>query len=204
MAQAARPLSSSTNSICKSVQFSRFIKISFTYPGDEYDRTALEPAKLSFSEATELMQLRIDWKQELNKRMQQQAQQEQQQMMLNQQHQQDCEDGFSSADESTLCGSSSSSPRAALLSSSSSSSSSKSSISRGCLRSSPSMSVSSLHHKGCSSGPSSPIDCNGGGSLSDDEDSEYNQARAKSLGNNGMMHRHSEFHQPTENMPCLA
>ncbi|KAF9908912.1 hypothetical protein EC991_009318 [Linnemannia zychae] len=201
MAQAARPLSSSSSNICKSVQFSRFIKISFTYPGDEYDRTALEPAKLSFSEATELMQLRIDWKQELNKRMQQQAQQEQQ-MLLNQQHQ-DSEDGFSSADESTLCGSSASSPRAALVSSSMSSSS-KSSISRGCLRSSPTMSVSSLHHKGCSSGPSSPIDCNGGGSLSDDEDSEYNQARAKSLGNNGMMHRHSEFHQPTENMPCLA
>ncbi|KAG0374641.1 hypothetical protein BGX24_010147 [Mortierella sp. AD032] len=202
MAQAARPLSSSTNSICKSVQFSRFIKISFTYPGDEYDRTALEPAKLSFSEATELMQLRIDWKQELNKRMQQQAQQEQQ-MLLNQQHQQDCDEDFSSADESTLCGSSSSSPRAAILSSSSSSS--KSSTSRGCLRSSPTMSISShLHHKGCGSGPSSPIDCNGGGSLSDDEDSEYHLARAKSLGNNGMMHRHSEFHQPTENMPCLA
>lgn len=196
MAQAAaRPLSSSTNNICKSVQFSRFIKISFTYPGDEYDRTALEPAKLSFSEATELMQLRIDLKQELNKRMQQQAQQEQQQMLLNSQHQQDSEDGFSS-DESTLCGSSSSSPRAVM--------SSSSKTSRGCLRSSPSLKVSS---KGCGSssgGPSSPIDCNNGGSLSDDEDGEYHQARAKSLGNGGMMHRHSEFHQPTENMPCLA
>ncbi|KAF9126195.1 hypothetical protein BG015_004754 [Linnemannia schmuckeri] len=197
MAQAAaRPLSSSTNNICKSVQFSRFIKISFTYPGDEYDRSALEPAKLSFSEATELMQLRIDWKQELNKRMQQQAQQEQQQMLLA--NQQDSEDGFSS-DESTLCGSSSSSPRAVMPSSSKSS--------RGCLRTSPSLKVSS---KGCgssdssSSGPSSPIDCNNGGSLSDDEDGEYNQARAKSLGSGGMMHRHSEFHQPTENMPCLA
>ncbi|KAF9292009.1 hypothetical protein BKA57DRAFT_439164 [Linnemannia elongata] len=200
MAQAAaRPLSSSsTDNTCKSVQFSRFIKISFTYPGDEYDRTALEPAKLSFSEATELMQLRIDWKQELNKRMQQQAQQEQQQMLLNSQHQQDSEDGFSS-DESTLCGSSSSSPRAVMSSSSKSS--------RGCLRSSPSLKVSS---KGCgssgssSSGPSSPIDCNNGGSLSDDEDGEYHQARAKSLGGGGMMHRHNEFHQPTENMPCLA
>ncbi|KAF9139073.1 hypothetical protein BGX30_008405 [Mortierella sp. GBA39] len=192
MAQTARPLSPSS---CKSVQFSRFIKISFTYPGDEYDRTALEPAKLSFSEATELMQLRIDWKQELNKRMQQQAQQEQQQMLLNSQHQQDSEDGFSS-DESTLCGSSSSSPRAVMSSSSKSS--------RGCLRSSPSLKVSS---KGCgssSSGPSSPIDRNSGGSLSDDEDGEYHQARAKSLGSGGMMHRHSEFHQPTENMPCLA
>ncbi|KAG0284195.1 hypothetical protein BGZ97_008277 [Linnemannia gamsii] len=198
MAQAtARPLSS-TNSICnKSVQFSRFIKISFTYPGDEYDRTALEPAKLSFSEATELMQLRIDWKQELNKRMQQQAQQEQQQLLLAS-SEQDSEDGFSS-DESTLCGSSSSSPRSGVASKSS----------RGCLRLSPSLKISS---KGCggssgsgsSSGPSSPIDCNNGGSLSDDEDSEYHQARAKSLGSGGMMHRHSEFHQPTENMPCLA
>ncbi|KAI7820496.1 hypothetical protein BC939DRAFT_387688, partial [Gamsiella multidivaricata] len=62
----------------KSVQFSRFIKISFTYPGDEYDRSALEPAKLTFSEATELMQLRIDWKQEMNRRLEQQQQQQQQ------------------------------------------------------------------------------------------------------------------------------
>ncbi|KAG0036581.1 hypothetical protein BGZ82_003992 [Podila clonocystis] len=69
MAQASRPLSASTNSICKSVQFSRFIKISFTYPEDEYDRTALEPAKLTFSEASELMQLRINWKQEMKKRL---------------------------------------------------------------------------------------------------------------------------------------
>ncbi|KAF9209414.1 hypothetical protein BGZ49_004495 [Haplosporangium sp. Z 27] len=77
----------------KSVQFSRFIKISFTYPGDEYDRTALEPAKLTFSEATELMQLRIDWKQEMNRRLEQQRLQEQQ----------DSEDGYSS-DESQLPG----------------------------------------------------------------------------------------------------
>ncbi|KAF9899668.1 hypothetical protein BX616_002899 [Lobosporangium transversale] len=73
----------------KSVQFSRFIKISFTYPGDEYDRTALEPAKLTFSEATELMQLRIDWKQEMNRRIEQQLQQQQQQL-------QDSDDGYSS------------------------------------------------------------------------------------------------------------
>ncbi|KAF9102714.1 hypothetical protein BGX29_004292 [Mortierella sp. GBA35] len=59
---------SSTGS-CKSVQFSRFIKISFTYPGDEYDRSALEPAKLTFSEATELMQLRGAWRQEMNDRL---------------------------------------------------------------------------------------------------------------------------------------
>ncbi|KAF9086474.1 hypothetical protein BGX29_000841 [Mortierella sp. GBA35] len=194
MAQAAaRPLSSSSNSICnKSVQFSRFIKISFTYPGDEYDRSALEPAKLSFSEATELMQLRIDWKQELNKRMQQQAQQDliqqqhhhQEDHLSNGGHHQDCccEDGFSS-DESTFCGSSSSS------------------------KSNGSRSPAAVSGKGCGSGSSHVggvvgRDCNG--SLSDDEDSEYNQARAKSLGANGMMHRHSDFHQPTENMPCLA
>ncbi|KAF9411506.1 hypothetical protein BGZ94_001332 [Podila epigama] len=65
----SRPLSASTNSMCKSVQFSRFIKISFTYPEDEYDRTALEPAKLTFSEASELMQLRSNWKQEMKKRL---------------------------------------------------------------------------------------------------------------------------------------
>ncbi|KAF9131932.1 hypothetical protein BGW39_001098 [Mortierella sp. 14UC] len=59
---------SSTGS-CKSVQFSRFIKISFTYPGDEYDRSALEPAKLTYSEATELMQLRGTFRQEMEDRL---------------------------------------------------------------------------------------------------------------------------------------
>ncbi|KAF9429980.1 hypothetical protein BGZ94_008785 [Podila epigama] len=58
--------SSSTSS--KSVQFSRFIKISFTYPEDEYDRSAIAPAKLTFSEASELLQLRIHWKNEMAKR----------------------------------------------------------------------------------------------------------------------------------------
>ncbi|KAG0250081.1 hypothetical protein BG011_008666 [Mortierella polycephala] len=74
----------------KSVQFSRFIKISFTYPGDEYDRSALEPAKLTFSEASELMQLRIDWKQEMAKRVEASGQQ-----------QQESEDGYSS-DEANI------------------------------------------------------------------------------------------------------
>ncbi|KAG0372696.1 hypothetical protein BGX24_012700, partial [Mortierella sp. AD032] len=60
---------SSTGSTCKSVQFSRFIKISFTYPGDEYDRSALEPSKLTFSEATELMQLRGAFRQEMEDRL---------------------------------------------------------------------------------------------------------------------------------------
>ncbi|KAF9106524.1 hypothetical protein BGX27_009122 [Mortierella sp. AM989] len=91
------------NSNNKSVQFSRFIKISFTYPGDEYDRTALEPAKLTFSEATELMQLRIDWKQEMNRRIEQQRQQQ----VL--QDQQDSEDGYSS-DEAQVPGLSSPTP----------------------------------------------------------------------------------------------
>ncbi|KAG0298292.1 hypothetical protein BGZ98_000257 [Dissophora globulifera] len=81
----------------KSVQFSRFIKISFTYPGDEYDRSALEPAKLTFSEASELMQLRIDWKQEMNRRIEQQRQQQ----LLKDQL--DSEDGYSS-DEARVPG----------------------------------------------------------------------------------------------------
>ncbi|KAG0233810.1 hypothetical protein BGW42_007181 [Actinomortierella wolfii] len=74
MAQAAtRPLSSSgPNHICKSVQFSRFIKVSFTYPEDEYDRTALEPAKLTSSEASELVQLRVNLR-EMNRRMREEA-----------------------------------------------------------------------------------------------------------------------------------
>ncbi|KAF9992990.1 hypothetical protein BGZ79_002414 [Entomortierella chlamydospora] len=57
---------SSTPTPTKSVQFSRFIKISFTYPGDEYDRSALVPAKLSDSEASELIQMRKHWKQEMD------------------------------------------------------------------------------------------------------------------------------------------
>ncbi|CAO3567382.1 unnamed protein product [Mortierella alpina] len=66
-----RPDSSSStcsSSSCKSVQFSRFIKISFTYPGDEYDRSALEPAKLTSSEASELLELRCHWRQEMSDR----------------------------------------------------------------------------------------------------------------------------------------
>ncbi|KAG0313051.1 hypothetical protein BGZ97_010577, partial [Linnemannia gamsii] len=63
---------------CKSVQFSRFIKISFTYPGDEYDRSAFEPAKLTFSETTELMQLRGTWRQQMEDRLQNATEQEMQ------------------------------------------------------------------------------------------------------------------------------
>ncbi|KAI7820556.1 hypothetical protein BC939DRAFT_504975 [Gamsiella multidivaricata] len=55
--------------ICKSVQFSRFIKISFTYPGDEYDRSALEPSKLTTSEVSELKEMRSHWRQEMNERL---------------------------------------------------------------------------------------------------------------------------------------
>ncbi|KAF9930993.1 hypothetical protein FBU30_010998 [Linnemannia zychae] len=61
--------SHSSSGSCKSVQFSRFIKISFTYPGDEYDRSALEPAKLTASEANELIQLRGAWRQEMEDRL---------------------------------------------------------------------------------------------------------------------------------------
>ncbi|KAF9938269.1 hypothetical protein BGZ65_000145 [Modicella reniformis] len=88
-------MSQENSNSCKSVQFSRFIKISFTYPGDEYDRSALEPAKLTFSEASELMQLRIDWKQEMNRRIEQQQ--------MQQQIQQHSEDGYSS-DEAMVPG----------------------------------------------------------------------------------------------------
>ncbi|KAF9282126.1 hypothetical protein BGZ88_011192 [Linnemannia elongata] len=66
---------SSTGS-CKSVQFSRFVKISFTYPGDEYDRSAFEPAKLTPSETTELIQLRCAWRQEMEDRLQNATEQE--------------------------------------------------------------------------------------------------------------------------------
>ncbi|KAG9070129.1 hypothetical protein KI688_009461 [Linnemannia hyalina] len=59
---------SSTGS-CKSVQFSRFVKISFTYPSDEYDRSAFEPAKLTPLETTELIQLRGAWRQEMEDRL---------------------------------------------------------------------------------------------------------------------------------------
>ncbi|KAF9342859.1 hypothetical protein BGX26_006706 [Mortierella sp. AD094] len=124
-------MSQDNNNPCnKSVQFSRFIKISFTYPGDEYDRTALEPAKLTFSEATELMQLRIDWKQEMNRRVEQQRQQQ----LL--QEQQDSEDGYSS-DEARVPGLSSPSP------------------SRSSCSSSPALSHQSLSSSSGSSSPSS-------------------------------------------------
>ncbi|KAG0287214.1 hypothetical protein BGZ96_008828 [Linnemannia gamsii] len=68
--------STSSTGSCKSVQFSRFIKISFTYPGDEYDRSSFEPAKLTFSETTELMQLRGAWLQEMEDRLQNAAEQD--------------------------------------------------------------------------------------------------------------------------------
>ncbi|KAK3814279.1 MAG: hypothetical protein J3Q66DRAFT_402849 [Benniella sp.] len=60
--------SSPSSSSCKSVQFSRFIKISFTYPGDEYDRSALEPAKLTTADVSELQQMRSHWRQESRER----------------------------------------------------------------------------------------------------------------------------------------
>ncbi|GJJ75245.1 hypothetical protein EMPS_07603 [Entomortierella parvispora] len=68
---------SSSGSCNKSVQFSRFIKISFTYPGDEYDRSALEPAKLTFSEASELLELRCHWRKQMSERLAQQQLQQQ-------------------------------------------------------------------------------------------------------------------------------
>ncbi|KAI1307202.1 hypothetical protein EDD11_004553, partial [Mortierella claussenii] len=158
----------------KSVQFSRFIKISFTYPGDEYDRTALEPAKLTFSEATELMQLRIDWKQEMNRRIEQQRQQ-----VLLQHEQQDSEDGYSSSDDA--CVPVPRSPR-----SSDSSCASSPTLS---LQESASSSTSG------SSSPSSDDECDQSGPGS---------AIKKMHGGSVMMHCHSQLHQPKENMPCLA
>ncbi|KAG0196310.1 hypothetical protein BGX28_010303 [Mortierella sp. GBA30] len=182
------PILESTNSCSKSVQFSRFIKISFTYPCDEYDRTALEPAKLTFSEASELMQLRIDWKQDLKRRMQQQ--QEQQQRLQQLDHEQDSEDGYSS-DEARVPGSfSGSSPGPTKV----------------CL-------FQSLHPSTTRSisSPSSPILSHRSLSLSDsdstsDED-EYtceHRGLKSSIRTSGIMHRHNELHQSKENMPCLA
>ncbi|KAF9556397.1 hypothetical protein EC968_008299 [Mortierella alpina] len=170
----------STNSVShcsKSVQFSRFIKISFTYPCDEYDRTALEPAKLTFSEASELMQLRIDWKQDMKRRMQQEEQQQQQQQQL--QHLVDSEEDGYSSDEARVPGSfSEASPRQ----------------SNPCLFQN--------HHSISASRGSSPILSYHGHSsdpVSDDE--EYN---SETLRTSGMMHRHNELHRSKENMPCLA
>ncbi|KAG0361775.1 hypothetical protein BGZ54_008970 [Gamsiella multidivaricata] len=169
----------------KSVQFSRFIKISFTYPGDEYDRSALEPAKLTFSEATELMQLRIDWKQEMNRRLEQQQQQQQQLQ------QQDSEDDYSSSDEARVPGSSPSSSSMAAAVSSSARSVLKSSLSRGS-------SAGLSHHQGLSrgtnSGCSSPVS----------EGGEFTFGQAHHHGSSAMMHRHNELHQSKENMSCLA
>ncbi|KAF9962419.1 hypothetical protein BGZ72_006241 [Mortierella alpina] len=171
----------SVNHCSKSVQFSRFIKISFTYPCDEYDRTALEPAKLTFSEASELMQLRIDWKQDMKRRMQQEEQQQQQQQPM--QHDMDSEDGYSS-DEARVPGSFSGA--------------------------SPKPSNASLfqnHHSSSASCGSSPIRSRHGhssGSLSDDDEFSNEHHGLNTLRTSGMMHRHNELHQSKENMPCLA
>ncbi|CAG8433780.1 11362_t:CDS:1 [Diversispora eburnea] len=57
------------NSHRKSVQFSRFNVIYETWCNDEYDRTSMEPARLSFKEYSELLQLRCDLQSEMRKMM---------------------------------------------------------------------------------------------------------------------------------------
>lgn len=57
------------NSHRKSVQFSRFLVVHETWCNDEYDRTSMEPARLSFKEYSELLQLRCDLQREMNKMM---------------------------------------------------------------------------------------------------------------------------------------
>jgi hypothetical protein len=51
----------------KSVQFSRFLVVHETWCNDDYDRTSMEPARLSFKEYSELLQLRCDLKREMEK-----------------------------------------------------------------------------------------------------------------------------------------
>ncbi|CAG8643776.1 7034_t:CDS:1 [Racocetra persica] len=53
----------------KSVQFSRFLVVHETWCNDEYDRTSTEPARLSFKEYSELLQLRCDLRREMDKMM---------------------------------------------------------------------------------------------------------------------------------------
>ncbi|KAG9321969.1 hypothetical protein KVV02_008294 [Mortierella alpina] len=166
----------------KSVQFSRFIKISFTYPCDEYDRTALEPAKLTFSEASELMQLRIDWKQDMKRRMQQEEQQQQQHQQL--QHDMDSEEDGYSSDEARVPGSfSRASPRQ----------------SNACL-------YQNHHSSSASCGSSTILSCHGrsSGSVSDDDEYSSENRGLNTLQTSGMMHRHNELYRSKENMPCLA
>lgn len=170
------------NHCSKSVQFSRFIKISFTYPCDEYDRTALEPAKLTFSEASELMQLRIDWKQDMKRRMQQEEQQQQQRQQLP--HDMDSEEDGYSSDEARVPGSfSEASPRQL----------------NACL-------FHNHHSSSASCGSSAILPCHGHSSASESDDDEYNSEHRglNTLRTSGMMHRHSELHRSKENMPCLA
>ncbi|KAF9967314.1 hypothetical protein BGZ70_010009 [Mortierella alpina] len=171
----------STSHCSKSVQFSRFIKISFTYPCDEYDRTALEPAKLTFSEASELMQLRIDWRQDMKRRMQQEEQQQQQQQSQHDMYSE--EDGYSSDEARVPSSFSGPSPRQ----------------SNSCLFQN--------HHSSLASCGSSPIlSCHGhsSGSVSDDDEYNNDQRGLNTLRTSGMMHRHNELYRSKENMPCLA
>ncbi|CAH1759683.1 2403_t:CDS:1 [Entrophospora sp. SA101] len=51
----------------KSVQFSRFLVVHETWCNDEYDRTSTEPARLSFKDYTELLQIKIDLRKEADK-----------------------------------------------------------------------------------------------------------------------------------------
>ncbi|KAF9021593.1 hypothetical protein BGZ52_001622 [Haplosporangium bisporale] len=204
--------SSSSSSSCsnKSVQFSRFIKISFTYPEDEYDRTAFEPAKLTFSEASELLQLRIHWKNEMNSRLEALEQEQQKKIdpidttpdmySKNQQHEND-EATVPSMSPSSSCSSSAcSSPEQEhppqrfrtphrLLSISSSC------VSLPCAHSSPPCSPVLSHHDSCSS--------------SEDE-YETMVPRLQKLGrlsadenDSGLMYRYSQYGVNKDSV-CLA
>ncbi|KAF9188377.1 hypothetical protein BGZ51_000623 [Haplosporangium sp. Z 767] len=184
--------SNSSSGSCKSVQFSRFIKISFTYPGDEYDRSALEPAKLTFSEASELLQLRCHWRQEMSDRI-------------------DALDGnkdLDGSDEVPNC--QSGAPQQcpyngrhhthALL---------QQSASATCLHSSPPCSPVLSHHDSCSSSssddeydptlsPQHPL------SLASHQQQQHRRLERFGGSRDGMMHRHSHLDQSKENVQCIA
>ncbi|KAI8598089.1 hypothetical protein EDD21DRAFT_198130 [Dissophora ornata] len=224
---ASSPTSStcSNSSHCKSVQFSRFVKISFTYPSDEYDRSAIEPAKLTLTETSELLQLRSDWQQELDER--------QKEALLDRN-----DDGYGGSNgvchmnrrEHSASPPSSPSSSPCYLSSFpewmplpppelQSNHSCRSRIhthsllqpSSTCSHASPPCSPVLSHHDSCSSSSSDDDEYDAAlsrpqsrPSLTPQQQQQYQRLKRFGGSRNGMMHRHSHFDRSKENVECLA
>ncbi|KAI8337518.1 hypothetical protein BC941DRAFT_338271, partial [Chlamydoabsidia padenii] len=63
----------------KRVQFSCNVEIESTFANEDYDRTAQEVAKLTYSDMVELLQMKSQWRREMEKMMTERANQEEEQ-----------------------------------------------------------------------------------------------------------------------------